>query len=150
MPIATKKPKPIAQDALIVTEQIAHRKAGSDARAFETRKMRALKTKEQPYERQMVATAEWMPLDLGWLAGKPLGMLAIRNDEGKPTQVLPTLDQRTEVAAKVLQVAYNAREDEGWLVDPGMSMRGVPSDPSALQVRSLSGEIEFTIWASPE
>jgi hypothetical protein len=113
---------------------------------------RELESDEQPYERRMLATENWKPLDCGWIS--EVGMLLLRNDEGF-FSVRPTPEQRAEVALRVIELAFSSTfvtpgsDGERILVPPGESCRFFPKDAKSLRVRCCSGRAQYTISLAP-
>lgn len=143
----------ILKDRLVVVETVYHQPTGEQPTAVESRFSRDLQTVEQPYQRQLTATEEWKPLDCGWI--KDAGMLVIQNLEGK-FQANPTDEERAEAAARVLEVSYREDQDpnmdvsrHGWLIYPGESFRGCPSNLDLLAVRSQYGSLRLSVFIIP-
>lgn len=141
------------KDRLVVVETVYHQPAGDRPVSVDSRFSRDLQSVEQPYQRQLVATEEWQPLDHGWI--EDAGMIVIQNLEGK-FAANPTDEERAEATAKILEVSYFAGENpvvdafgRGWLVLPGESMRACPSDVRCLAVCSRSGPLRFSIFILP-
>lgn len=121
---------------------------------------RELESDEQPYERRLLATEDWKPLDCGWIS--KVGMLLLRNDEGF-FSVRPTPEQRAEVALRVIEITFDyclnpsdsplcsSTDPYGRciLVPPGESCRFFPEDAKSLRVRCRSGRAQYTISLSP-
>jgi len=117
----------------------------------ESRFSRWLDSEEQPYQRRFIVSTSWSPLDLGWLKGQAVGMLILKNEEGK-FQIQPTEVQREEVNERVLELAYHVPQpdpksrtmhdppaDDLYLpfaqIRPGESVRFEPVDPQRIMVR---------------
>ncbi len=143
------------KDRISVVEMVYHRPFGDQATVIESRFSRDLQGHEQPYTRNLKATEEWQQLDCGWLPNA--GMLVIHNTEGKFLQVNPTDEERKESASKILEVCFDWPDRTGWkkdpthcwLVLPGESMRGCPSQPRELYIHSQSGVAKYTIHLLP-
>ena len=85
-------------------------------------------------------------------------MLVVHNTEGKFLQVNPTDEEREEAARKVLEICFAVpihelgmaiKTEFTWLVLPGESMRGYPSHPKELYIRSQLGVAKYTIHLLP-
>jgi hypothetical protein len=114
---------------LVIVENIYHRAGGDGERVqkdYGHKYNRDLFSKEQVWERQMTATSEAKPLELGWI--KRCGLLMIRNDSKGATLVL---------------------EPGDYLVLPGESMRVHPRRPEQMTVRTESGEADLLVVAIP-
>ena len=109
---------------------------------------RDLDTDEQVFHRNLKATEDWQRLDCGWLPNP--GMLLIINNEGK-FSVNPTAEEQEEASRKVLEICYSSPNPSGylWLVLPGESMRGHPSNAQELHIRCQSGDAKFTVHLFP-
>lgn len=95
------------RDRMTVVDKVYHQPMkGGDAFCCETTFDRWLNSEESVYSRKMKVGNEWKKLHLGWFTdeGKPIGMLVIRNDEGKHLQVNLSDEEKTELAKKVLEV----------------------------------------------
>jgi hypothetical protein len=142
------------KDRLTVVETVYHQPAGEPPVSVDFRFSRDLDSVEQSYRRQLTATEDWKSLDHGWI--EQAGMLVIQNLEGK-FRANPTDEERAEAAAKVLEVAHRVDEDPAagvwdcavWLVLPGESFRGCPSDIKRLVVRSRSAPLRFSVFILP-
>ena len=76
-----------------------------DPVAFELAWTRQLATGEQVYRRQAVVGPEWQPLDCGWLAGKPVSLLLLQNEEGH-YPVNPHPEERARVEGLVIEIGW--------------------------------------------
>lgn len=138
------KPK----DRLTVVETVYHRPFGQDPTAVETGFTRELKTAEQVYTRRLTATEDWQSLDCGWL--ESCSSLSIENLAGKNLQVVPSEEERAEIAKQVIEICPLGWDGFPWLVYPGESMRACPSMVTALRIRCLSGKAKFIVSLVPE
>lgn len=147
---STKKP---LRDRLTVVSHVYHQRAGKDPKSIESKFCRDLESKGQLYEREMEATEEWQPLDCGWVTD--VGMMVVLNQEGQNLQVHPTDEEREATAKKVLELAYDFHDGTGpcglhsWLIPPGESFQGFPSQAASLYIRSQSGVAEYTLYLIP-
>lgn len=114
---------------------------------------------EQPCHRiNLRAGPDWAPLNAGWLDPKHVGMLWLRNDEGKFDR-RPGPAELAALARKVLEVAlvfpegkrrtmYDAPASRPVKLNdlkPGRTMRlPDPADVAAIVVRCPAGEIRFS------
>lgn len=144
-PSAIGPPPP--RSRLTVIELVYHRQWGEEPVLFEGRFGRELETHEQAYRRMITVGETPQPLDTGWLAGL-VGMLVVANLEGRRQQVIPTEQQRAELAAKVIEVG-STNSQQVWLVPPGESFRGWPSSPEQVTLRCQQGKAHCTVFAVP-
>ncbi len=132
---------------------VHHQTEGEDPFTVESRFERELQTKEQPYSRTTTVGEKWEEIDCGWL-GDNVGMLVIANKEGGFT-ILPTEEERQELAKKILVLSYHPypqpplMEENWWLIPPGESMRGMPSAPKRIYIKSMCGSTKYTISLIP-
>lgn len=134
-------------DRVTVVEQVCHQREGEGpVSAPSSRFWRTLKSSGEAYQRGLVADGSWRKLDLGWVPDP--GLVLIYNREGQNLQANPSDEERADIAKRVLEVSY-AGELPGWLVLPGESMRGLPTDASELMVRSRHGKIRYQVFAVP-
>jgi hypothetical protein len=143
--------KPIP-DRLTVVEQIVHFNHRSQRLyPISSAYSHSLATSEQPYERPLVATEEWQPLDCGWIKG--CSALYLHNEEGTNLQAFPSDEEARDIAARVIEVAFDhagVPPFNSWIIRPGMTMRATPSDPRSLMVRCRKGEARFMLCLFPE
>jgi len=91
----------------------------------------------------MKVTEEWQPLDTGWIDSPSL--IRIENLEGVFQQRIPTVEQRTVAAEKVVEVG---RDGVAYaLVRPTCVERIVPA--TVLCVRCRRGEASILVTAYP-
>ncbi len=153
-------PKARLKDRLTVVSNIYYQRVGKNPKSIPSKFARDLESKQQLYERELEATEEWQPLDCGWVTYA--GMLVIINHEGQNLQVHPTDEERKATAKKIIELAWGktidnesmffTTEDQSpymWLVPPGESFQGFPSNPSQLCIRSQSGVAEYTLYLIP-
>lgn len=160
--VIDKPPVRTVPDRITVVETVYHQAEGDQPTAIESRFSRRLQTKEQPCVRKLVAGPEWHLVDREsmdrpgcWL--ERVGMLVIRNEEGEFTQVVPTSQERAEVAARVLSlgVGVSISADEHIVMPfarilPGKeSCRFQPTDISNLWIRCQAGKAKYTVTMLP-
>ena len=136
------------QSRVTVVEQVYHQILNEQPHLVESRFSRGLQSDEQAYERRLKVDEGGMPLDCGWLT--EASQLLIINEEGRNLQVIPTDEERKELAKKVLEIFFGDRPDNCWLVPPGESMRACSNTLHALKIRSQSGTIRFTLHVIPK
>lgn len=127
---------------LSVVEQVYHQLTeGGGPAVVETRFSRWLETDEQPWRRtakgEDAAGPEWKPLNLGWLAGGPVGMIVLRNEAVEK-------DRNIWLAVKT------ANAPEAFArVRPGESVRFEPAGYTDYLARSPDGPARYTLAAIP-
>lgn len=184
-------PQPAIRDRLTVVDKVYHQPmSGGEAFCCETTFDRWLDSDESVYSRKIKVGSEWKRLHFGWFTdeSKPVGMLVIRNDEGKHLQANLSQEEKTNLAKKMLEIGILPDTSQigvltarllqvtsinpdvsgslaeavrtilretitqsmtAFLVPPGESMRGVPSEVD-LHVRCLHGDCSFTVFAFPK
>lgn len=135
-----------ARNRITVVEQVYFQSFGEQPRLQESRYSHELDSFDQPYERRLTAGPDWVPLDIGWVA-EP-GMILVRNDEGQFFAFNPTEEQKGIVAGRIIELSYGG-DQLGWLVPPGETFRGCPSDARALKIRCQRGRAAYTLLVYP-
>lgn len=123
------------KDRITVVEQVSHQSPQNErlypyAHSF----WRELESVEQPYERSLTIGNTWIPIDIGWLKGKGLGMLIVRSEE-----------KRNGVT---VELGYRGCPYR-WEIPPSESFRGTPSDPDELMIRCKGEKAKVTIISYP-
>lgn len=132
--------------SVTVVESVYHRTSPDHKPLLvDCRSKRTLASDDQPYQRFNLDVGEdWQPLkfDPDWVGPLLCGLLIIKNE---PTRfaVNPTPEQRTEAASRVLEVSVSGSAP--WLVFPGETFRGVPSDLSLVRVRCRKGSAKYSL-----
>jgi hypothetical protein len=63
--------------------------------------------KDEPYSYRTKLTAEWVPLDFGWLEGKRVSLVRVDNDEGKWGQT-----SELELAKRTIEIGVLTEDDD--------------------------------------
>lgn len=108
-----------------------------------------LRTDEQPWgPRRQVVGGEWIELDLGYLAGKPVSELVVENLEGTFLHVRPSEAELAETAKRTVElVSNNCDMDPFAVVRPGRSARFEPV--GRVYARCMCGEAKVKVAATP-
>jgi hypothetical protein len=130
-----------------VVEHVYHQSSNDQPMQVEGRFSRPLLSNEQPFRRKLTATQERKRLETAWI--DDAGMLCLANEEGKCEQVVPTPEQRALNAAKVVELSYGDSDDK-WLILPGETFRGQPSNVKNLFVRCQCGTAECWVTIFPK
>lgn len=99
---------------------------------------------DEPYQRTYTVGSEWTPLDLGWLAGKDVGMLCLRNVGPRPPAGEMGLVVEVGVpidATPILQPFARVR--------PGADCRFEPHNGGDMFVCCPAGKARLTVFAVP-
>jgi hypothetical protein len=149
-------PAPPPPCAIVVIETIVWRPGTtSPPPQCESKFSRQLNSDDAPYARDLKNVGqEWQKVPLGWVveAGGSCGMLSLQNVKA-PRSTYPTPAEQAAIDAKVVEVGFDGCPDDlCWLILPGESMRGVPSQKAqdgALRVRCRKGACTVRITAFP-
>jgi hypothetical protein len=139
-------------DHLTIWEHVYFQRAGQETTDFETVSSRQLSNleEEEPYYRQTKATETWKPIDCGWFKDKSIGMIVIRNDEGKFRQTIPTEEEAVEARKRILEVRYQgASDDHVFLILSQESFRATPKMAPSLEIRCQCGVAKFSLGVFP-
>lgn len=135
------------KNRITVVESIYHQEFGYAASSVQARYSRELESDSQPYgPRRMTAMEGWTLLDTGWI--DEAGLIVIENLEGKIPSIIPSENDKEELAKKILCVSYG--QDPGWLILPGETMKAMPQDLEKLGIRSLFGNTKFNLYVCPK
>lgn len=100
--IAIHRPEPTPK--LIVVSHTYHRDKNGRARDITCRSVRELSNRDDCIIREMIVGEEWVQLESAWI--KDIGYLVIRNNGGKPFQVIPTPEQLQEAQSRIVEIGY--------------------------------------------
>lgn len=117
-----------------VVENVWHQREGQQPHGVPLRFERRLANDESPSFREGLAGEEWKPLECGWVKGK--AYLALKNLEGQFTQKVPTSEEKSEAAGRVIELSAGG---ESILVPPGEDCRFLVGDVSKWRVRCVTG-----------
>ncbi len=89
---------------LTIVKQLYHNVPGEDTNGpSPLRFFRWLASDEIAYARTIKVGEEWIPLDLGWLAGKGCSYLSLENVSVRPLGKRASPEEEAEWAAKVIE-----------------------------------------------
>lgn len=125
------KDQPIVRHRLTVVEKMYHQAHGGEPTCVESVYEVQLQTDEEVYSRSLTIDETPVPLDRGWLNGKPINQIVIHNKEAAPSK----------------QMFVGFGSDVGLLVLPGQSSRFLPS--GELTIQSMSGSLKCKIQVIP-
>ena len=137
-------------DLVTVVENVYYQPLqGQTEQVGEAAYSRSIQSHEQPFVRRFAAGESWKPLPCGWI--DHCGLLILANDEGRYMHRHPSPEEKATVASRVVELAYTGDEASFcWLVLPGETMRGYPSDASKLVIRCRKGTAQVTLTLLPE
>lgn len=159
-------PKLGSRIVIIRTIQFAERDGQPISQELNSR--REVISSMQPYgpRRSIEVGEKWESLDLGWfrLDNKlhEIGELAITNQEGKFTQIIPTPQEKQEALLKVLELGIKSDFDPSqsptsFALIPasqdGFTLQHhefIPSDPKQVMIRCRMGIAKYSITVYPK
>lgn len=159
--MTTEAPK--FQDRLTVVEKVYHQQHGEQPIQIERSFERRLQTQDAPYNghpRRMIGE-DWTPLDFGWLEDGGVSAAYILNDEGKNLKMMPTAEEKSAIAAKVLEIAnvVDLLDIDGTAkptpvgmiitVPPGETCLLSLDNFDSIRVRCRSSVARVSIWLFP-
>lgn len=141
--------KPPFRDRMTVVEKVYHQPKDGEASCFETVFEQFLDSDESPYSRRTKVSEEWQELKYGWLTDdeRPVGMVCVRNEEGRYLQRNPSDEERQVMSAKVLEIGTHDLAIHQVL--PGQTARFTPVPEVPLYIRCRDGECSYTLFAVP-
>lgn len=142
-PASSSQKKPCAR--ILIVEGVYHQQCDRNPTGGERRYGRTLECSARPVEIDLTVTEEWQPLPVTHL--KSVGMLLLVNEEGRFTRN-PTSEERRLATLKVVEISGENKQNP-WLVLPGESFRGSPTDHKTLHVRCRSGSAECVLTYFP-
>lgn len=91
---------------LISVSNLHHRDKNGKVNTTTSRFVRELSSKDEPYKRTITLGEQWEELDTAWVDIENIGYLFLRNDGGRPFQVVPTHEQIQEARSRVVELGY--------------------------------------------
>jgi hypothetical protein len=102
---------------------------------------------EEPYGRRINVTEDGVLLDLGWLKGKPIGVVLIENRSGK-NRVKPTEEELEDQKKQIIVVTDG--DGPGFKIRPGRFAFVEPVDATTLRLTSLHGTVKAHVLVCPD
>lgn len=137
---------------LTVCEQVYHQKDDHEGTAVPTAFGRWLVSDEQAVNRRLTVGPAWGELNAYWLAGQPVGMLVLYNNEPPPADAIPLpVDALETLQAAVVEVSFNPDDPQpDVIVRPGESCRFEPARVGRIRVRAGNGRgVKATLLLIP-
>lgn len=134
-----------------VVHKVYHQTAGEQPTAVECQFERPLLGDDQPYQHRTKFTEEWRGLGESWI--ERCSIVSIKNQEGRWTDVNPTLQERAVAERKVVEVGFVGSDGEvaaKMLVKPGESLSFSPVDFKSVRVRCRHGMASCVVSIYPE
>lgn len=98
--------KPELPCKVISVTNLHHRDIDGKVNTTTSRFVRELASKCEPYKRTIKLTEQWEELDTAWVKPDNIGYLFLRNDGGRPFQVVPTKEQIEEARSRIVEIGY--------------------------------------------
>ena len=149
-------------DRITVAGNIYHQSTEGDPTQVSLNFERILETHEQVFHRRLKVGEDWMPLipERCWLQNDQVGMIVVRNDEGRYPSVQPSREEGDELQRKVLWVSdWRIESSDGnapigepynpYLIYPKDCIPLTVLTPSTLVIRSARGEIRYAVFVFP-
>ena len=151
-----QQPSPaVLPDRITVTGSVYHQSSEGEPTQVPLTFERLLETKEQVFQRRLIVGEEWQPLipERCWLQGNQVGMIVVRNDEGRHANVQLSQEQKDSLKDKVLEVMPNITMDvlrsNLILVYPRESQPLTFAYPQDARIRSRAGKTRCTVYVFP-
>jgi len=150
---------PTSPDRITVAGSIYHQPAEGEPVQVSLTSERQLKTVEQVFQRRLKVGNTWQPLipERCWLQDEAVGMIIVRNEEGRHTRVQPGPEEKATAGGKILEIGFRV-DDNSIPIVFGPSVLLVYSKecqpltvsrPDLLCIRSRAGEIHYTVFVFP-
>lgn len=146
-----------SQTRITIVEQIYFQQMAnpSGPRGWDSRFCHCSNNNEQPYERSMVVSEEWLEIKTMWVEDACL--FYIRNDQGSFRQKQPTPKERVDELSKVIEVCINHKVSSSLgiplipmiLIEPQHSTRLQPAKDCTIYLRCQKGQAKFSIVVFP-
>ena len=138
-------------DRITVAGSIYHQSTDGEPVQVSLKFERLLETREQVFHRRLKVGENWTPLipERCWLQKNQVGMIVVRNDEGRYASAQLSQGQQTQLKHKVLEIALGSDESSVLLVPPKESQPLTAVFPERLRLRSRSEGIRYTIFVFP-
>jgi hypothetical protein len=149
-PLSSEKRAAPLKDRVTVVDMVYHQPANaspSTALGEGSRFYRELHTHEQVYQRNKVATNEWLTVDTGWL--ESCSMLILQNNEGK-FSYRPTPERLEEVKSRVIELSFDKGKTVSIVIPPGESCRFSPNNVNQISIRCRNLTATYTLCLIPE
>ena len=131
------------KSVLTVVDFVYHQPAGQAFQQIPHRFNCILESDEEVYHRRTKATEEWSKLEYGWIES--------------PSMIKVVNEAKDNTEGSTLELFYRVDEDpsfdmtnNGWIIPPGECMRGRPTRPGLLAIRSQQGITKYSIYAIPK
>lgn len=130
-----------------------HRTKTGEIKSFTSKFKRQTKSNEQHYLRRytLKVSDDWQKINLAWVEN-PTRVL-IRNEGGRPLQVIPTQEQLIEALSKEVEIGIGVNRNNDTLdihsfaiIKPDEDISFTPTN-TKLYIRNRIAEVDITIFA---
>ena len=130
---------------LVVKEQVYFQPEHRQPLAFGSNFSAWIDGSVQPYDRWLEIGSQWQPIDIGWV--KSPAIIFIANEAGHDLWVIPTDEQRSDIARRVLEIGCEANGETMPIcfVPPNQSFRIHPAHIGSLRIRCRHDSCEVRI-----
>lgn len=151
LPEVFPMPKLEVRDRITVINTFNYEHRGDQPYSTQNIFVRKVEKEHEPYSRRVTVKEAWTKLDLGWVPPEDVGAVIIDNLEGVvlgPTQ--PDMEEREEMAKRILEVSYTKNSKEADLVYPKGSLQKFPASASSIYLRCQSGTASYRVHVFPK
>ena len=134
---------------ITATLTVHHQLAGEQPQMFPFAYSKLLHTDHEHYHRTMKATDDWTPLDFGWVPSQDVGFLIVHNLEGTKPDVIPTEEEKIELAQRTIELSYVGGLKRPWKIPSGMPFFAPVSDAANLRIRGSKPGVLYRITIIP-
>lgn len=136
----------MSKPSLVVVEVCCYQAAGQSPISPDSRFLVPVESEEYPCVRPYRVGQEPRKLDYLWFGDA--SMVVIKNSP-PPSDTVPSEEEARRLARRVVEVRFEG--DQGcYLIPPGQSFRGCPSDVKNLTLRCREGETSCTVYVFPK
>lgn len=149
--LAIPDPALLDVDRFTMKLMLYHQSCCTDPFGHEMNFSELLKTKEQPYPRDLKIKPDWEPLNLGWLREPgAAGVIALENKATLGLRVHPNEEQKAELAKMIILLKpRGAADEDAIIIDPGGFCVNKWGNPTDLVIKSLHGVVNAKVYVFP-
>lgn len=134
-------------DRLTIQFSATHQHHGDEAHQVAFNRSEILGTEVEPWKRRSKATADWKPVDLGWI-DRPI-YVVIKNLTHRRTST-PSPEELKLEQAQVIEVAFADSIVPHVRIPVGGAMPFYPVPGVSIKVRCLNGDKDYRVHAFSE
>jgi hypothetical protein len=141
--------QPQERNRITAVLNVYHEQSGEQPKQVSLSFSGMLEINQESYSRRLHALSEWAKLDCGWVHAEDVGFIVVENIEGKHPTVNPTEKQKAEIAARIIEIAFEGALDFSWPVPPQMFFFAVAERAADLRIRCRSESAQYRITVLP-